>query len=296
MSDIQNEQPAPKKSNYVKGRKDYTKYAWDYKPEGKSKHVRNLRRCIYESFLIKLDSDGVPYKTVGNTLKVIVENRMEIHPVEMTILFLNEQKTYEYNSKVNLYNTVVKNYKSILEQYAPVDDITDDEYIFTFGKYKDKNIKEIDDPKYLYWLIDQDIKAEVKKRICNFLGEDYKNYEKIPTPKVKEKDDREWHYTSTNSQGKKKFKRNTDESFEFVIDYLGKRGILDVFHNPRPAFIMFHLEQGDKVQYFWTTGRWAVMDSFTRNLPSKHYHSKGINDLFETYFDKGILDAVDQEP
>ena len=91
--------------------KDYTKYHWEYNPTGKSKHQRNLKRCIYESFTYKLEDNNIPYKTVGNTYKLIVGEKLKVNPVEMTLQFIDKENVYNYNSKVNLVKMVIETCK-----------------------------------------------------------------------------------------------------------------------------------------------------------------------------------------
>ena len=99
--------------NMRKKLKDYTEYHWSHNPEdaGNSKHKRNLRRCVYESFTYKLEDNGIPYQTVGSTLKLIVNEKLKINPVLMTIQFIGYDKVYEFNSKVSLFDMVLKNCK-----------------------------------------------------------------------------------------------------------------------------------------------------------------------------------------
>lgn len=86
--------------------KDYCQYTWEYDPTGKSKHRRNLMRCTYDSFTYKLEDDKIPFETVGNTFKLIVNNIVKVNPVAMTLQFIGNDKVYEYNSRSNLYNMV----------------------------------------------------------------------------------------------------------------------------------------------------------------------------------------------
>jgi hypothetical protein len=86
--------------------KDYCMYTWEYDPNGKSKHQRNLKRCIYDSFTYKLEDDKIPFECVGNTFRLIVNGMVKVNPVEMTLQFMDNNKTYDFNSRSNLYNMV----------------------------------------------------------------------------------------------------------------------------------------------------------------------------------------------
>lgn len=92
--------------------KDYTKYFWEYDPTGKSKHQRNLKRCIYLSFTYKLEDNNIQYQTVGNTYKLIINDKLKVNPVEMTIQFVDDQTVYNFNSKVNLFKMVMDKSKN----------------------------------------------------------------------------------------------------------------------------------------------------------------------------------------
>jgi hypothetical protein len=95
-----------------------------------------------------------------------------------------------------------------------------------------------------------------------------------------------WKFSRKNSKGESKFVRSTNEPIEDVTKYLNEiKNITNIQVNKSPAFIIFITNQGYKVQYFWTSGRWAKMYSGA-GLPQKHYHSTGIKDLFERFLDK----------
>ena len=133
--------------------KDYCEYHLGYSP-GKSPHSRNDRRCIYDSFTYKLEDDGIPYKTVGNTLNLKIGDNMKLKPVDMEVEFVGFKKVYRFRSRANFYNAIKNNFLHGVgiteeDQYG----IPKQDYTFKFGKYKGMNIKDVEnDQSYLIWL------------------------------------------------------------------------------------------------------------------------------------------------
>ena len=63
----------------------------------------------------------------------------------------------------------------------------------------------------------------------------------------------EWKYVRTNSKGKKIYRRDTNESLEFVLDYLKKQELR--YKVCRSASFVY-IANIAKIQYlyYWTTG------------------------------------------
>ena len=87
-----------------KNLQDYCLYNLHHTPHNKSKHQRNLRRCIFESFTYKLEDDGIPFIQIGNTLKVLINGNIKVDPVEMSIKYMDV--TTQYISKYDLYDAL----------------------------------------------------------------------------------------------------------------------------------------------------------------------------------------------
>ena len=83
---------------------DYCFYTLSHKPHDKSNNQRNLRRCIYESFTYKLEDDNIPFTQIGNTNKVLINDNIKVHPVEMKIEY--KGITTEYVAKYDLYEAL----------------------------------------------------------------------------------------------------------------------------------------------------------------------------------------------
>lgn len=100
------------------------------------------------------------------------------------------------------------------------------------------------------------------------------------------KSNQKWRYSRKTKDGEIKFVRETNEFLEDVIKYIKEeKGVITINVNDKPPFIIFYTKQGYKIQYFWTSGRWAKMFE-GRGLPKKHYLSFNIKDLFERFLDK----------
>jgi hypothetical protein len=95
-----------------------------------------------------------------------------------------------------------------------------------------------------------------------------------------------WDYNGTNSKGEKKFKRYTNEDLNFAVEFLEKKGVrYEVREGATMVWIYIYHK---KYQYYYTTGRWGYASEHSRNLPEHHYHSKGIEDLFDRFLNKEI--------
>ena len=91
----------------------------------------------------------------------------------------------------------------------------------------------------------------------------------------------EWKYVRTNSKGKKIYRRDTNESLEFVTDYLEKHELS--YHVVKSASFVYIINVANiEYLYFWTTGRWTARQPHI-SLYTKHEHSKGIDDFVTNY-------------
>mgnify|MGYP006908268129 CR=1 FL=1 len=91
----------------------------------------------------------------------------------------------------------------------------------------------------------------------------------------------DWQYVRTNSKGERIFRKETNESLEFVREYLDKHGI--EYEVVMSASLIIIYSKADRPHmYYWTTGRWSPRK---RNY-TKHYHSNGIADFVERYLNK----------
>ena len=100
-----------------------------------------------------------------------------------------------------------------------------------------------------------------------------------------------WTYNGKNSKGEIKFRRETGQNGEEVLQFLTQDKQIDprdiaVFDRSRLVQFFY---KGTHYQYFWTTGRWNAR--YGRSLPKKHYNSRGIQDLFERFLDKEVSDG-----
>ena len=89
----------------------------------------------------------------------------------------------------------------------------------------------------------------------------------------------EYKYVRTNSKGVRIYRRDTNESLEFVQDYLEKNNIE---YEERLGATMLYLynKKGEMYAYYWTTGRWCK----GKAISHKHYGSKGIDDFVCRFF------------
>ena len=95
----------------------------------------------------------------------------------------------------------------------------------------------------------------------------------------------QWQYVRTNSKGEKIFRKNTNETFEYVEKYLKDKGIY--FESRRGGSMMWVFIDDEKLgthrqyAYYPTTGRWNSWK--TSGLPKKHYRSNGIEDFLTRF-------------
>ena len=100
-----------------------------------------------------------------------------------------------------------------------------------------------------------------------------------------------WIYTGKSSDGTPKFKKETGESLEFVTKFLDEKGVVYETRDIPPMLWIYNT-LNEKIQYFYTTGRWGVANG-GRRLPTKHYHSNGIVDLYDKVINKEVLTEPD---
>jgi|14BtaG_2_1085337.scaffolds.fasta_scaffold01868_13 hypoxanthine phosphoribosyltransferase len=100
----------------------------------------------------------------------------------------------------------------------------------------------------------------------------------------------EYTYVSTNSKGDKVFRRDTDESLEFVVEYLEGKG-LEYEVREGAKMLWIYASNNQTYSYYYTTGRWAPYCK--RGYPKKHYMSKGINDFITRYVEKDVQNDKD---
>jgi len=95
----------------------------------------------------------------------------------------------------------------------------------------------------------------------------------------------EYKYVRTNSKGEKIFRRDTNETFEYVEKYLESK---DIYYKSRRGGSMMWIFIDDKeigtyrqYVYYPTTGRWNSWKS--NGFPKKHYRSNGIEDFLTRF-------------
>tara|TARA_R110002096_G_scaffold188608_3_gene368561 strand:+ start:229 stop:591 length:363 start_codon:yes stop_codon:yes gene_type:complete len=94
----------------------------------------------------------------------------------------------------------------------------------------------------------------------------------------------EWEYVGTNSKGKPKFRRYTNQTLQYVTDYLDNLGV-SYLTKEEATLIFIYTEKDPESQYsqrysyYYSTGRWGT------DKRVKHYHSKGIEHFMETYYE-----------
>ena len=91
----------------------------------------------------------------------------------------------------------------------------------------------------------------------------------------------EWKFVRKNSKGEAVFRRDTDESLEYVLEYLKDKDVtVEIF--PKATLLSIYVDWR-RYDYYWTTGRWCQR---RLGYPRKHYHSKGIDDFFTRFVEK----------
>lgn len=93
----------------------------------------------------------------------------------------------------------------------------------------------------------------------------------------------EFYFVRTKKNGEVVFRRDTNELLEYVAEVLNNNGIPFQYKEKAYCFVLYKEETGRYYQYYYTTGRWGV---FRKGgvLPEKHYHSNGIQDFLDRFF------------
>ena len=88
----------------------------------------------------------------------------------------------------------------------------------------------------------------------------------------------EWEFVRKNSKGEAIFRKDTNETLEFVENYLQENNIKYCISEAASMLWIKNQEDREYV-YYWTTGRWS------RRKPKYkvHYHSNGIDDFVTRY-------------
>jgi len=102
-----------------------------------------------------------------------------------------------------------------------------------------------------------------------------------------------WSYARTNSKGEKKFKNTTNQTIEYVTDYLDSKNIE---YNLKLGGSMLWIYNGSKsYAYYYTTGRWANYNP--SGYPDKHYSSKGIVDFVNRFLGENkAMEVLPENP
>ena len=88
----------------------------------------------------------------------------------------------------------------------------------------------------------------------------------------------EYRYVRTNSKGVRIYRRDTNESLDYVTKFLEDRNI--DYETRIVGYLMYIYNDEDKCYaYYWTTGRWSAHKAITH----KHYSSKGIEDFTDRF-------------
>ena len=94
----------------------------------------------------------------------------------------------------------------------------------------------------------------------------------------------EWKYVRTNSKGEKVYRRDTNESLDFVTEYLDKKEIPYEVNKSAGLLYIDNIANITYV-YYWSTGRWSKRKTTIKQY-KKHFHSKGIEDFTTNYLSK----------
>lgn len=100
----------------------------------------------------------------------------------------------------------------------------------------------------------------------------------------------EWKFVRKNSKGENVFRRETNQTAEYVADVLNEKEIPFDFFESVTCFKLYNEQNNRCYQYFYTTGRWGVYKWDKR--PRKHYHSKSVEDFLERFFFREVNNDV----
>ena len=95
----------------------------------------------------------------------------------------------------------------------------------------------------------------------------------------------EWLFVRKNSKGENIFRRETNQTAEHAANVLNDKEIAFVYSDSGSCFRIYNETENRHYQYYPTTGRWGVYHYQKR--PSKHYHSRSIEDFLNRFFFKG---------
>tara|TARA_R100000322_G_C5347628_1_gene167450 strand:+ start:259 stop:609 length:351 start_codon:yes stop_codon:yes gene_type:complete len=93
----------------------------------------------------------------------------------------------------------------------------------------------------------------------------------------------EWEYVRTNSKGEAVFRKDTNESLEFVENYLQEKNI-QYCVSMGASLLWIENEEGREYVYYWTTGRWSPR----KPKYKVHYRSNGIDDFVTRFLNRFV--------
>lgn len=94
----------------------------------------------------------------------------------------------------------------------------------------------------------------------------------------------EWVFVRKNSKGENIFRRDTHQTAEHVANVFNEKEIPFDFFKSASCFKLYNDRDNKCYQYYYSTGRWGVYKWDRR--PTKHYHSKSVEDFLERFFFK----------
>jgi hypothetical protein len=100
-----------------------------------------------------------------------------------------------------------------------------------------------------------------------------------------------WTYVGRNSKGEPKFRKPTNQTLEFVKDYLDNKGLAYFVHENQALLFIYKDKEpqsrySSRYSYYYTTGKWGS------DKRKKHYHSKSIEHFVETYYSSREQDKI----
>ena len=92
-----------------------------------------------------------------------------------------------------------------------------------------------------------------------------------------------WVYVGRKSNGEPKFRKFTNQTLEYVKDYLDSKGIVYFVYEGQALFFIYKEKEpksrySARYSYYYTTGQWGS------HKRKKHYHSDGIEHFIEKYY------------
>ena len=90
-----------------------------------------------------------------------------------------------------------------------------------------------------------------------------------------------YKYAKRTKKGEAVFRRDTNESLEFIIDYLKTNNIDHTYKKFDPMVVVTNKKNKDYM-YYWTTGRWSPIHRSNRI----HYRSNGIKNFVDKYLNR----------